>query len=190
VAAEETLAAAVRHFRRLDVLVNNAAICPIQPFDSLSLEGWRAVIDTNLTAYFLCAQMASREMRRAGGGSIINIGSIHRMISEPGAVPYAASKAAVGQLTRSLALELAPYDIVVNSITPGFIRTPMSVTLGVDETTTPRFVTNYLESGRIPLRRAGIPEDVAIAALFLATRECGYLTGGDIVVDGGLSITL
>jgi NAD(P)-dependent dehydrogenase (short-subunit alcohol dehydrogenase family) len=89
-----------------------------------------------------------------------------------------------------LAVELALHNIVVDSISLGFIRAPMSVTNGIDETTTPHFVRNYLESGRITLRRAGHPEEIAVAALFYAARECGYLTGADIVVDGGLTITL
>jgi 3alpha(or 20beta)-hydroxysteroid dehydrogenase len=86
-------------------------------------------------------------------------------------------------------VELAPHDIVVNSITPGFIRTAMSMVNGVDEMTTPHFANYYVNLGRIPLRRAGLPEEVA-AALFLDLRGCGYLTGADLVVDGGLTITL
>ncbi len=175
---------------RIDILVNNAAIHVTRSFEEMTADEWRKVLDTNLTAYFLCARAAAREMRQQGGGSIVNIGSVHRMISEPGAGAYAASKAAIAQLTRSLAIELAPHHVVVNSISPGFIRTPMSVVDGVDETTTEHFVTCYLSSGRIPLRRAGLPEEVAAAALFLAARECGYLTGADLVVDGGLTITL
>ena len=96
-------------------------------------------------------------MCKVGGGSIVNISSVRRAISEPGAGVYAASKAAVGQLTRSLAVELGPHNIVVDSISPGFIPTPMSVTNGVDETTTPHFVRNYLESGRYPIAPSGPP---------------------------------
>ena len=125
-----------------------------------------------------------------GGGSIVNIYSVHRPISEPGSGAYAASNGGVAQLTRNLAIELAESNIVVNSISPGFIRTRMSIVNGVDETTTPHFADYYVNSGRIPLRRAGLPEEVAAAALFLASRECGYLTGADLVVDGGLTVTL
>jgi NAD(P)-dependent dehydrogenase (short-subunit alcohol dehydrogenase family) len=127
---------------------------------------------------------------RKQGGSIVNICSVHRVITEPNSGAYAASKGGVAQLTRNLAIEFAPDNIVVNSISPGFIRTPMSIVNGVDETTTPNFVNAYVKSGRIPLRRAGLPEEVAAAALFLASRECTYLTGADLVVDGGLTITL
>ena len=175
---------------RLDVLVNNAATYVPQDFFSLNRQDWQRVLDVNLTAYFLCARAAAGEMRRAGGGSIVNIASVHRLISEPNAGIYAASKGAVAQLTRNLAIEFAPYNIVVNSVSPGFIRTAMSVVNGVDETTTDQFNSYYVNSGRIPLRRAGRAGEVAEAVLFLAARRCTYVTGADLVVDGGLTITL
>ena len=188
--AEEAVAQVAARLGRIDILVNNAAIWIARDFVAISREEWQRVLDTNLTAYFLCARTGAREMRKQGGGSIVNIGSVHRMISEPGAGAYAAAKGAVAQLTRNLAIEFAPANIVVNSISPGFIRTPMSIIDGVDETTTERFLNYYLNSGRIPLRRAGLPEEIAAAALFLAARECGYLTGADLVIDGGLTTTL
>jgi 3-oxoacyl-[acyl-carrier protein] reductase len=188
-AAEAVVAKVATQMGRVDVLVNNAATYVLRSFDQMTREEWQKVLDTNLTAYFLCARAAARAMRRQGG-SIINISSVHRMVSEPNSGAYAASKGGVAQLTRNLAIEFAPDNIVVNSISPGFIRTPMSIVNGVDETTTPSFVNYYVKSGRIPLRRAGLPEEVAAAALFLASRECGYLTGADLVVDGGLTITL
>ncbi len=188
-AAEAAVAKAAAHFTRLDILVNDAATYVLRSFDQMTREEWQKVLDVNLTAYFLCARVAAREMRKQGVGSIVNVASVHRMISEPNSGAYAASKGSVAQLTRNLAIEYAP-EIVVNSISPGFIRTPMSVVDGVDETTTDRFRNYYLDSGRIPLRRAGLPEEIAAAALVLASRECGYLTGADLVVDGGLTITL
>ena len=175
---------------RLDVLVNDAAMYVSQDFLSISLEDWRRVLDVNLTAYFLAARAAAREMRHAGGGSIVNIASVHRLISEPKSGAYAASKGAVAQLTRNLAIEFAPDNIVVNSISPGFIRTAMSVVNGVDETTTEQFQSFYVNSGRIPLRRAGLASEVAEAVWFFAARRSGYVTGADLVVDGGLTITL
>jgi 3-oxoacyl-[acyl-carrier protein] reductase len=156
----------------------------------MSVEEWRKVLDTNLTAYFLCAQTAAREMKNGAGGSIVNISSVQRLISEPNYAAYAASKAGVRQLTCSLAIELAPANVLVNSISPGFVRTRMSIVNGVDETTTPRFRNLYIESGRFPLRRAALPEEIAAAALFLASRECTYLTGADLIVDGGLTVTI
>lgn len=188
-AAEAAIRDVGRQMGTIDILVNNAATYVARNFYDMSRPEWQRVLDTNLTAYFLCARAAAREMRHHGG-SIVNICSVHRMISEPGSGAYASSKGGVAQLTRNLAIELAPDGIVVNSISPGFIRTSMSIVNGVDETTTPHFVKFYLNSGRIPLRRVGFPEEIATAALFLASRECAYLTGADLVVDGGLSITL
>lgn len=189
--ADGAVAKATDCFEGVDILVNNAATYVARDFFAMSQEEWRHVLDVNLTAYFLCARAAAREMRRRDqAGSIINIGSVHQRLSEPLSGAYAASKGAVAQLTRNLAIEFAPYNIVVNSISPGFIRTAMSIVDGVDETTTPRFMNYYVESRRIPLGRAGLPEEVAAAVLFLAARECTYMTGADLVVDGGLTITL
>jgi NAD(P)-dependent dehydrogenase (short-subunit alcohol dehydrogenase family) len=189
-ALEAAVSDAALGLGRLDILVNNAATYEPKSFDDLTTDQWRRVLDTNLTAYFLAARASAREMLKAGGGSIVNICSVHRMISEPNSGAYAASKGGVAQLTRNLAIELAEANIVVNSISPGFIRTRMSVVNGVDETTTPHFMAHYVNTGRIALRRAGLPEEIAAAALFLGSRECGYLTGADLVVDGGLTITL
>jgi len=187
---EGAVAEVAERFGRVDILVSNAATYVVRSFDEMTEDEWRKILDTNLTAYFVGARAAAREMRKVGGGSVVNTCSVHRLISEPNSGAYAASKGGVAQLTRNLAIELAPDDIVVNSISPGFIRTPMSIVNGVDETTTERFRNYYVDSGRIPLRRAGLPEEIAAAALFLASRECGYLTGADLVVDGGLTITL
>jgi NAD(P)-dependent dehydrogenase (short-subunit alcohol dehydrogenase family) len=189
--AEDAIAETAKVFGKLDILVNNAATFIARDFFDVTREEWQKVLDVNLTAYFLCARAAARAMRgSAGGGSIVNIASVHQKISEPRSGAYAASKGGVAQLTRNLAIEFAPYNIVVNSISPGFIRTPMSIVDGVDETTTEQFLSTYLKSARIPLRRAGLAEEIAAAALFLAARECGYMTGADLVVDGGLTITL
>lgn len=188
--AEAAVPKVVEQMDRIDVLVNNAAIYTVRDFDKTSNEEWLKVLNTNLTAYFLCARAAAREMRKQGGGSIVNICSVHRLISEPNSAAYAASKGGVAQLTRNLAIELAPDNIVVNSISPGFIRTAMSIVNGVDGTTTESFKNRFIKSGRIPLRRPGQPQEVAAAVLFLASRECGYVTGADLVVDGGLTITL
>lgn len=188
--AENVINQVARQFGRIDILVNNAAIYIGRSLEEMKVEEWRKVLEVNLTAYFVCARTSAKQMSKRGGGSIVNISSVQRSISEPNSAAYAVSKAAIGQLTRNLAIELAPANIVVNSISPGFVRTGMSIVNGVDETTTPRFKTLYIESGRIPLRRPGVPQEVAAAAMFLASRECGYLTGADVVIDGGLSVTL
>lgn len=189
--AEEAVIDAAGRLGRLDILVNDAATYVPRDFFEITHEEWRKVLDVNLTAYFICARTAAREMRcRRGGGSIVNIASVHQRISESHSGAYAASKGGVAQLTRNLAIEFAPYGIVVNSISPGFIRTAMSIVDGVDETATEHFQNYYVASRRIPLGRAGLPEEVAAAALFLAARECAYMTGVDLVVDGGLTVTL
>jgi len=187
---EEVIAQAAVEFGRLDILVNNAATYVPKSLDELTANDWWHVLDTNLTAYFRGGRAAAREMRKSGGGSIINICSVHRLISEPNSGAYAASKGGVAQLTRNMAIELASFNIAVNSISPGFIRTRMSIVNGVDETQTDQFQNCFIQSGRIPLRRAGLPAEIAAAALFFASRECGYVTGTDLVVDGGLTITL
>ena len=189
-AAENAIQLAGEWFGGFDILVNNAATYVIEDFLTMSLESWRRVLDVNLTAYFLCGRAAAREMQKRGSGSIVNIASVHSRISEPRSGAYAATKGAVAQLTRNMAIEFAPFNITVNSISPGFIRTAMSIVNGVDETTTEHFQNYYLQSGRIPLGRAGEPTEIAAAALFLCSRECGYVTGADLIVDGGLTITL
>ncbi len=179
------------HFGGLDIVVNNAAISVARKLEDLSYQEWNEVLQANLTGQFLLAKAAVPAMRKRGGGSVINISSIHQKISEPGASAYAASKGGIAQLTRSLAIELAPFNVLVNSISPGFVgNTKLSMVDGVDETTTSHFQNYYLDSGRIPLRRAGTASDIAAATLFLAARECTYMTGTDLVVDGGLSLTL
>jgi glucose 1-dehydrogenase len=189
--AEEGVVSAARSLGRLDILVNNAAIYTPRDFFEIRREEWQKILDVNLTAYFLCARAAAHEMQRNdSGGSIVNISSVHQRISEPRSGAYAASKGGVAQLTRNLAIEFASSGIVVNSISPGFVRTRMSIVDGVDETTTEHFLEYYVESGRIPLGRAGLPEEVAAAALFFAARDCPYITGADLAVDGGLTITL
>jgi glucose 1-dehydrogenase len=189
-AAEEAIGDAGRKLNGLDILVNNAATYVPKDFLSLEMEDWQRVLDVNLTAYFICARRAVREMRERGGGSIVNIASVHSRISESRSGAYAVSKGAVAQLTRNMAIEFAPFNVVVNAISPGFIRTAMSIVDGMDETTTDQFKSQYVASGRILAGRAGLPQEIAAAVLFFAGRECGYVTGADLVVDGGLTITL
>jgi 3-oxoacyl-[acyl-carrier protein] reductase len=189
--AIKSVSTAVAHFGGLDILVNNAAISVTRDLMNLSRIEWDRVLRANLTGQFLMAQAAAPEMRKRGGGSIVNISSVQERISEPQSIAYASSKGGVAQLTRSLALELGAYNIVANAIAPGFVgNTQMSMSDGVDETTIDKFRTHYVNSGRIPLGRAGAVDDIAAAAVFLASRECGYMTGASLVVDGGLSLTL
>ena len=174
---------------RIDILVNNAATYLYE--ESGDLDDWQKLLDVNLTAYWAFASAAAETMKgQIEGGAIVNVCSVHHLISDSISTAYAVSKAGVYQLTRSLAMTLAPHGIQVNSVSPGFIRTAMAVVNGVDETTTTEFEQGYLKNRRIPLGRVGFPDEIASAILYLASRECRYITGADIVVDGGLTLTL
>jgi 3alpha(or 20beta)-hydroxysteroid dehydrogenase len=164
--------ATLSRFGSLDVLVNNAGTRAVGRLGTFDLIKWHHVIDVNLTGTFL-GMRAVVEPMTAGGGSIINISSIEGLRGAPLAHPYVASKWAVRGLTKSAALELAPCNIRVNSVHPGFIRTPM--TARVPEDLVP-----------VPLGRAGDAHEVATFVLFLASEESAYSTGSEFVVDGGL----
>lgn len=179
------------HFGRLDILVNNAAVSAAGDFIDGPYDAWDRVVQINLYGAIHCARAAAREMIRAGrGGRIVNISSIHSTRAEPGASSYDIAKGGVDQLTRALAVELAPHGIRVNSIAPGFISTSMSIGPdGVNELETDWFRDIYVARRKIPLARPGQPEEVAAAALFLASEESSYITGAVLAVDGGLSVT-
>lgn len=185
-------AGVVATFGRLDILVNNAAIEAPAPLFDYPLNRWNRIMEVNLTSYFSCARTAAEKMRAGGaGGKIINISSIQSQRSEAGSVAYAVSKAAIDQLTRSLAIELAPLNINVNSVRPGFIKTRMSLRPdGSDETETDEFKEYYVKKRKIALARAGHPQEVANAVLFLASDLSSYITGASLAIDGGLSTTL
>jgi NAD(P)-dependent dehydrogenase (short-subunit alcohol dehydrogenase family) len=173
----------------IDVLVNNAAVSAYVPFPDLTLDRWRQTHAINLEACFVAAQHVAKHMIRQRSGRIVNIASTQAIACESRVSAYAASKAGLLALTRSLAVELAPYDVLVNAVTCGCIHTPMCVIDGVDETETELFKQWYVERRRIPLGRPGKPEEVAGAVLFLASDDCQYITGQTIIVDGGLTIT-
>lgn len=174
---------------RIDILVNNAAVSPYVPVIDLSLGDWRRTIEVNLEAYFIAAKLVAGPMIQQGYGRIVNIGSTQAIASEPLLAAYAASKGGIAALTRTLAVEMAPHGILVNCLAPGCIHTPMSIINGVDETQTEFFKEWYVKNRKIPLARPGEPEEVAGAALFLASDDCTYITGHVLVVDGGLTIT-
>lgn len=167
--------AAHDHFQGVDILVNNAGIEQPAPIQDMTLAQWQKVIDVNLTGTFLGMQHSVEAMKAAGGGSIINISSIEGLRGAVMVHPYVASKWAVRGLTKSAALELGPHNIRVNSVHPGFIRTPM----------TKHFPDNML---RIPLGRPGQPDEVATFVVFLASDESRYSTGAEYVMDGGLTL--
>ena len=170
---EAAVATAVDAYGKLDVLVNNAGTVALGQIGKFDMAKWQHVIDVNLTGTFLGMQASVEAMKTAGGGSIINVSSIEGLRGAVMVHPYVASKWAVRGLTKSAALELGPHNIRVNSLHPGFIRTPM----------TKHFPDNML---RIPLGRPGQPDEVATFVVFLASDESRYSTGSEFVVDGGL----
>jgi NAD(P)-dependent dehydrogenase (short-subunit alcohol dehydrogenase family) len=170
----------MEEFGKIDILVNNAGVIIHRPFLEMQEEIWDKVLDVNLKGVFLCSQAVAREMvKRNQGGKIINISSIAYWLAYPGACHYSASKGGVVQLTKSMAVELAPYKINVNSVAPGTIDTPMTE----KALSTPE--ARAAEMSHIPWGAIGKPIDVAYAALFLASSESDYITGTTLVVDGG-----
>lgn len=180
---------AMDEFGRIDVLVNNAGVAFSRNVFEMTVTDWHTLLSINLDSVFFLSQAAAQVMKSQGYGRIVNISSVQGYRGAPNTAHYNAAKGGVIQITRCLAVELAPFGILVNSVAPGFVRTPMSLTDGVDETTTPEFEDMYIRRGRIPMRRAGRPEDIAAAVLYFAGDECPYVTGQVLGVDGGLSIT-
>jgi NAD(P)-dependent dehydrogenase (short-subunit alcohol dehydrogenase family) len=161
----------------LDVLINNAGISIRHDFLEIEVEEWRQVMDVNLNGVFYVAQQAARRMKAAGAGVIINTGSTNAIMGYPFYADYNASKAGVLELTRSMALELAP-DVRVVAVCPGYIMTPMQ-----EAEYTPEMIDEV--NTKIPLRRHGRPEEVAALFAFLASDEAAYITGQTYIIDGG-----
>ena len=180
----------IKEFGKIDVLVNNAAINP--PARTIlqdTLEDWRRTIAINLESVYMGSKLVAPYMVERKTGRIIHIASIQGFASSGEVGAYNAAKGGVITLTKSMAVELGPYNILVNAVAPGFMSTPMSVINGVNETETPEFIEWYVKKGKIPLRRTGYPEDVSGTVIFLASQYCRYMTGQLLVVDGGLMST-
>ncbi|MEO5889378.1 MAG: SDR family oxidoreductase [Ferruginibacter sp.] len=172
---------------RLDALVNCAGISGRTDPMQMELAEWRAIFDTMLNGCLLISKLAAKFM--SSGGRMIHVSSIHAFRAEQAASSYSMAKAAINQFCRSMAVELAGRNILVNAIAPGFVDTPMSVVEGENELLGEWFKTNYIDSHHLPLRRAAQPEEIAGVALFLAGKDASYITGQVITVDGGLTIT-
>jgi NAD(P)-dependent dehydrogenase (short-subunit alcohol dehydrogenase family) len=180
----------LRKFGKIDVLVNNAAINP--PSRTIledNLDDWRRTIAINLEAVYMGSKLVAPHMAQNRHGRIISIASIQGFASSGEVGSYNAAKGGVIALTKSMAVELGPYNILVNAVAPGFMSTPVSIVRGVNETETPEFIEWYVHKGKIPLRRTGYPEDVSGTVVFLASNYCRYMTGQLLVVDGGLMST-
>jgi len=173
----------VEHFGKLDIMVNNAGMEIHCPFLDVTEEQWDHVVSVDLKGAFFCAQAAAREMfRRKIAGRIINISSVHEDLAMPQNAPYCCAKGGLRMMTRTISLELAPYNITVNNIAPGAIHTPIDA----DVEANPEKMAALLKE--IPLHRMGQPEEVAKLALFLASDASAYVTGSTYVIDGGLMI--
>lgn len=172
---------------RVDALVNCAGISEQTDPIEMDLSRWRVTFDAMVNGCFLMTQLAVKLM--SGGGRIVHITSIHGMRAEKCSSAYSMAKAAINQYCRSMALELAGRNILVNAIAPGFVNTPMSAASGENELETQWFKDNYVHGGHLPLRRAAEADEVAGVCFFLAGKDASYITGQVITVDGGLCIT-
>lgn len=173
---KEAVDAAVQRFGKLDVLVNNAGIFKLANVEETSSELWDEIMGINVKGVFLGTKYAIPEMRKKRGGSIVNISSVAGLIGTRYSAAYGASKGAVRLLTKSTAIQYA------NSIHPGVIETPMTApNLLSDEQ------ARQITISRHPIGRLGQPEDVAYGALFLASDESSFMTGSELVIDGGLT---
>lgn len=185
-----TVRAALERFGRLDILVNNAAILDMTTWDELTYARFSEVLRVNLDGALLCAMAAVPALERAGGGRILNTASIMGLVGSKESIPYSTAKGGLVNLTRCLACDLAAKNITVNAIAPGFIDTRMAVTRAGDhEHQTEHFKTVYLKYGKIPLGRAGTPDDIAGPAFFLCSDDARYITGQILTVDGGVTMT-
>jgi 3-oxoacyl-[acyl-carrier protein] reductase len=170
--------AAIAQFGKVDILVNNAGITKDQLVMRMKRADWDAVLNTNLTSAYLCAQQVIGSMLKQRWGRIINITSVFGQMGQAGQANYASSKAGLIGLTMALARELASRNITCNAIAPGFIETGMTATLGEE------FKQNAMK--QIPLGRVGTPDDVAGAVVFLASENASYITGHVLNVNGGM----
>ena len=173
----------------VDILVNNAAIAPSTPVIGLPQEVYNRVLALNLHAPVTLMAQAAERMSERGFGRIVNVTSIHGRFGEVGSLAYDIAKAGLEQATRTAAVELAPRGILVNAVAPGFVDTAMSVVDGANELEGERFQAFYVREGRLPLRRAAEPHEIAYHILWLAGRANTYLTGQVVTVDGGLTAT-
>lgn len=177
-ALQKTAARILEDFGRVDILVNNAGVTRDGLSMRMSLEDWDTVLDTNLRAAFVFSQALMRPMIKQRSGRIINISSISGLIGNAGQANYAASKAGLIGLTKTLARELAGRGITVNAVAPGLIETDMTGALSEE------IRQSILE--KVPLKKLGQPEDIAAAVAFLASAEASYITGQVLTVDGGM----
>jgi len=166
-------------FGKVDILINNAGVNVRKPTTDLTLEDWNRVMDTNVTSVFLMCRALVPHMKGRGYGRILNMTSTMSWVSLPGRTAYSASKTALLGVTRALALELAPDGITVNGISPGPFATEMNIPLMNDPVINAQFIA------KIPLGRWGRVEEIGQLAVYLCSEDAGFITGTDILIDGG-----
>ncbi len=174
---------AAKHFGGIDILVNNAAIFVLKGFNA-TLEEWQRSIGVNIIGTSLVTKHASEKMKKSGGGAIVNLASISSFVAQPNFFVYSATKAAILQMTRNMAMDLAADNIRVNCVCPGFILTE-AIDRYIKERNLTLEQVNAEEGGKTFLKRAGQPLEVAHAVRFLASDEASYITGTFLMVDGG-----
>jgi dihydroanticapsin dehydrogenase len=181
----DMVAAAVRAFGKVNILVNNAAVFVLRGIEA-TLEEWHRILGVNVVGVALCAKHVVPEMKKAGGGAIVNLGSISSFIAQPGMVTYNATKGAVAQMTRCMAMDLAPFNIRVNAVCPGGVWTQIVQKITGDMGLDRAGADRHPEwGGAHLLQRLADPREIAPAILFLASDEASFITGENLMVDGG-----
>lgn len=179
----QVIETAQQHYDKIDVLVNNAGVLILKSIQETSTQDWDFVQNINTRGVFYGIKHILPAMQKAGGGSIINISSIYGIVGAPSAGAYQASKGAVRLLTKTTAIEYAEYNIRVNSVHPGVIATDMTKEIMVDEASTDALL------GSTIIRRPAHPKEISWGVLFLASDESSYMTGSELVIDGGYTAT-
>jgi NAD(P)-dependent dehydrogenase (short-subunit alcohol dehydrogenase family) len=174
-ATEKLLDKTFQQFGGIDILINNAGISEFISPDDLSVEKWNLILNTNLRAAFLLTRGAAKEMKKRGGGSVVNIASTRALISEKNSEAYAASKGGLLALTHAMALSYSDHNITVNCISPGWIHTG-----NMDD-------LRDIDHDQHPSNRVGKPEDIARACLFLTDEPNNFITGENLIIDGGMT---
>ncbi|SDY02288.1 SDR family NAD(P)-dependent oxidoreductase [Paenibacillus sp. CF384] len=182
---EDTLA----KYGRIDVMVNNAAVCPQIRITEMSLQGWNEVITNNLTSVFLFCREVLPAMVSSGGGAIVNVSSVHALATLDGYSAYAASKGGIVSLSRAIALDFAKQNIRVNTVLPGAVHTPM-LESSIKNLDTPREETMKQWNEAQPMGRVGTADEIASVVMFAASADNSFMTGAVLVADGGMTIDL
>jgi NAD(P)-dependent dehydrogenase (short-subunit alcohol dehydrogenase family) len=185
---KDLVAFTVRQYGQVDILVNNAGVNFVKPFEEVTAADWDRVVGTDLRGTYLCCYYSIPHMLKQGGGSIVNITTVHTMACLPGAAPYDAAKWGVVGLTKSLAVEFASRRIRVNALSPGLIDT--QIWKDIQDAAPDLEACHTYWRSNIPMGRVGTAEEVALMAVFLASDDASYVTGANILVDGGMTSQL